>query len=83
MIEILILSTPNCSSCKKARAMLEGMQKEIPMHIGERDVLAHPELLQRYPMMAAPGIVINGKLEFIGVPDEKKLREKLLNAKEG
>jgi len=28
--------------------------------------------------MSAPGIVINGKLEFTGVPSEKKLREKVL-----
>lgn len=82
MITVLVLSTSNCSSCKKAKTMLERMQKDIRMNIEEYDIMAHPGLLQKYPIMSMPGIVINGKLEFTGLPDEKKLREKLLNARE-
>jgi len=28
--------------------------------------------------MSAPGIVIDGKLEFTGLPSEKRLKEKLI-----
>jgi hypothetical protein len=37
----------------------------------------NPEMLQKYPIMTAPGVVINGKLEFMGVPKEKDLVEKV------
>ena len=35
-------------------------------------------LLQKYQIMTSPGIIIDGKLEFTGVPSEKKLKEKLV-----
>jgi hypothetical protein len=33
--------------------------------------------LEKYPIFTAPGIVINGKLEFTGIPKKEKLIEKL------
>lgn len=58
--------------------MLERIKKEnLKLKIRIVDITKKPEILKKYPIMSAPGIVINGKLEFIGVPDEKKLREKL------
>jgi glutaredoxin len=41
------------------------------------DVTKQPEILQKYPIMSAPGIVINDKLEFTGVPSREKLKERL------
>lgn len=37
------------------------------------DITANPGILQKYPIMSAPGVVINGKLEFVGVPKEEEL----------
>lgn len=41
------------------------------------DVTKAPQILQKYQIMAAPGVVINGKLEFVGVPKEKELPRSL------
>jgi len=41
------------------------------------DVTKNQKILQKYSIMAAPGIVIDGKLEFTGFPNEKELKRKL------
>jgi glutaredoxin len=41
------------------------------------DVTENPEYLEKYPIFTAPGIVIDGKLEFVGVPKKQELLEKL------
>ena len=73
MAKVQILTTPECSSCKKVEEMLDRMKVKYQVI----DVTKRPEILQKYPIMTAPGIVINGKLEFSGVPGEKELRKKL------
>ena len=41
------------------------------------DVTEKPEYLEKYPIFTAPGIVINEKLEFTGLPKKEKLIEKI------
>lgn len=43
----------------------------------EWDLLQHPELGPRYGVMAAPAIVINGRLEWSGVPQEQAFLKRL------
>ncbi len=43
----------------------------------DMDVDEKPEYLEKYPIYTAPGIVINEKLEFTGVPKKQELVEKL------
>ena len=77
--KVLILDTPGCASCKYAEELIDRIKKEgnIKIDVEVKDITKHPELLQKYPIMSAPGIVIDGKLEFTGRPSEKKLREAL------
>ncbi len=54
------------------------LQGEFPdLSIEKVDMLEHPEVSAEYRIYSAPGIVINGKLEFVGAPKEQQLREKL------
>jgi len=73
MAKVQILTTPSCSSCVAVEKMLDRMGVEYELI----DVTEHPEILQKYPIMTAPGIVIDGKLEFVGVPREQELARKL------
>ena len=41
------------------------------------EITKNPKILQKYQVMTAPGIVINGKLEFTGIPKEEELWKKL------
>lgn len=73
MARIQILTTPSCSSCKKVENMLDEMKVKYTVI----DVTEKLELVKKYHFMTAPGIVINGKLEFSGVPSKKALAAKI------
>ncbi|HLD80658.1 MAG TPA: thioredoxin family protein [archaeon] len=73
MPKVLVLTTPGCTGC----AVVEKMLDELKVRYEVVDVTKNPELLQKHPIMTAPGIVINGKLEFWGVPSREDLKRKL------
>lgn len=73
MVSVQILTTPGCTSCSRVEKMLD----ELGVKYRVIDVTKKPELVQKYNFMTAPGVVINGKLEFSGVPSKKALAQKL------
>lgn len=77
--EVMILKTQGCISCAQASRIVNKIKEEekLRFKVKEIDVLQNPEILQKYPILSSPGIVIDGKLEFAGMPSEKKLRERL------
>ena len=78
MIDILFITVPGCAQCAKAKAVIEKVQPDFPdMRVTYLDVTEHPEILEKYRIMSAPGIVVNGKLEYTGGLDEKAFRELL------
>lgn len=79
--KVQILDTPGCPSCIQAEKIIKRIKEEnhLDFEIEVIDVTKNPEILQKYQIMAAPGIVIDGKLEFTGMPSEKKLIEKLMD----
>ncbi len=72
-MKVEILTTPDCANCSVVEKMLDEMK--IPYEV--IDVTEKSEYLKKYPIYTAPGIVINGKLEFTGIPKKEKLIEKL------
>lgn len=73
MVKVQILTTPYCSSCEAVEKMLDKMGVKYELI----DITRTPEILQKYPIMAAPGVVIDYKLEFVGVPKEQELAKKI------
>jgi len=71
--KIEILTTPSCGNCKVVEKMLDEMN--IPYDV--IDVTEKPEYLEKYPIFTAPGVVIDDKLEFTGIPKKHELLEKL------
>jgi len=47
------------------------------LEVQEWNLVEHPELGPRYGVMATPAIVVNGRLEFRGVPKEQAFFERL------
>jgi glutaredoxin len=72
-MKVEILTTPGCTNCSVVEKMLDEMK--VPYDV--IDVTEKPEYLEKYPIYTAPGVVIDGKLEFTGVPKKEKLVEKL------
>ena len=70
---IEILTTPLCGNCKVVETMMDEMK--IPYEV--IDVTEKPEYLEKYPIFTAPGIVIDNKLEFTGIPKKQELLKKL------
>lgn len=68
-LKIEVLTTPDCSSCSRLESMLD----EIGVHYETIDVTQKPEYLERYPIFTAPGLVINDKLVFTGIPKKEEL----------
>ena len=72
-MKVEILITPACSNCN----IVEKMFDELGVLYTTIDVTEKPEYLQKYPIFTAPGIIIDDKLEFIGIPTKKELIKKL------
>lgn len=72
-MKIEVLATPGCQNCAKAERMMDEMKVKYRVI----DITKNPGILKKYPIMSTPGIVINGKLAFTGVPSKEKLKEKL------
>jgi len=73
MTKVQILTTPDCGNCSVVERMLDEMN--VPYEV--IDVTERPEYLQKYPIFTAPGVVIDGKLEFTGVPKKQELEKRL------
>lgn len=72
-MKIEILTTPACFNCSIVEKILDDMGIQYNII----DVTEKPEYLQKYPIFTAPGIVIDDKLEFVGVPSKKELINRL------
>jgi len=71
--KIEILTTPSCGNCKVVEEMLDEMDVSYQII----DVTEKPEYLEKYPIFTAPGVVIDDKLEFTGIPKRQELLERL------
>jgi glutaredoxin len=72
-MKIQVLTTPGCSNCN----VLEKMLEELGVKYDLIDVTEKPEYLQKYLIFTAPGLVINEKLEFTGIPKLDELEKKI------
>lgn len=72
-MKIEVLTTPDCSNCNVVEKFLDDLGFEYSVI----DVTERPDYLEKYPIFTAPGIVIDGKLEFVGVPKKEELAKKL------
>ncbi len=68
---IEVLTTPDCSNCK----ILEKMLDELNTKYDLVDVTEKTEYLEKYPIFTAPGLVVDGTLEFTGIPKKDRLKE--------
>lgn len=81
-LDVLVLRASDCRHCGQVVGILERLKaEEFPdLQVSEASIVDHPELLDRFPIVASPGIVVNGKLVASGLVSEKKLRQRLLDA---
>lgn len=81
---IEVLTAHGCGKCAKAGELIRSIirnQKNVEFR--EIDITKQPEILQKYQIFSTPGIVMNGKLEFRGLPKEKELKAKIASYLKG
>jgi glutaredoxin len=78
MTEVEFITMPGCVQCAKAKAVIEKVKPDFSdMRVTYLDATEHPELIEKYKIMSAPGIIIDGDLAFTGGVSEAALRERL------
>lgn len=70
-MKVEILTTPDCSNCK----VLEKMLDDLGVSYDLIDVTTQPDYLEKFPIFMAPGLVIDEKLEFTGIPKINDLKK--------
>ena len=70
-MKVEILTTPGCVNCK----ILEKMLDKLGLSYDLIDVTEKSEYLKKYPIFTAPGLVVDGKLKFTGIPKFEELKK--------
>jgi glutaredoxin len=66
-----------------ALRLIEDAKREMPdLELKEVDITQHPAVAVRHGVMSTPAIVINGRLEFLGVPRGDALLDRLRAVRE-
>ena len=70
-MKVQVLTAPGCSNCVVLEKILDtlGVSYELV------DVTKNPSYLKKYPIFTAPGLVIDKKLEFTGIPKIDDLKK--------
>lgn len=80
MIKLQIITSPGCKCCEDIKNYIKDVQNDFPelqVDILSMTTPLGQELVQKYNILSAPGIIINEKLEFSGETKEEDLRKKL------
>ena len=78
LIEVFV-APDGCPACGKAQRMLHQIVPEYPdVELREIHILDAPERVVEYGVFSTPFIVMDGHVEFVGVPREQELRERIV-----
>jgi glutaredoxin len=77
LIEIFV-APEGCPSCGKAQRLVKQIAPDYPgVEVREIHILDAPDRVVEYGVFSTPFIVIDGNVEFVGVPKESELRQRL------
>ena len=77
LIEIFV-APEGCPSCGRAQRLVKQIAPDYPgVEVREIHILDAPDRVVEYGVFSTPFIVIDGKVEFVGVPKETDLRDRL------
>lgn len=83
-MKLQFLTTPGCHSCAEVKKIIDEIKPNFPeLEVEEIDMTTPQaqEMVQKYGIMASPGIIIEGELFSTGGVNREKLIEKLKSLK--
>ena len=79
-MKVELLTAPACTHCAEVKKILEEIKPDFPSLEVEEVEMTTPkgqEMIQKYQIMASPGIVINGELFATGGASKEQLVDAL------
>ncbi len=79
MIEVLVLSQPDCHYCEHADAVLARVERDYPLAVRHLSLDSDQgqDLAARHGVLFAPGILLDGTMFSYGRVSERRLRRHL------
>ncbi|MEE8199519.1 MAG: hypothetical protein V3R48_07410 [Thermoplasmata archaeon] len=77
-MELVYLKSPTGQQHERAQAVLARVREEMPdLEYREVDPRKDPEYASQFPITYAPGLIIDGVIEYVGIPRERMLLDRL------
>lgn len=79
VIEVTVLTQPDCAFCDHAAAVLDRVGADYPLTVRHIELASEQgaELAARHGVLFAPGILIDGQVFSFGRLSERRLRREL------
>ena len=77
-IKLEVFSSPGCSKCAHAKALLRKVAMEFGSNVvewREVNILKELDYSIKLGVLSTPAIAVNGELVFSGLPSQGKLRD--------
>lgn len=77
MVKVILLYTQRCPHCPAAKELWRKLKEKYDFEYEEIDAMTNTgrELAMKHRILGVPTTIINGKVAFVGVPDESKAEE--------
>ena len=84
MTEVVFLTSNQAQQAERVRSISERLKHRFPdLTVRIVDATAHPELLAKHKLRYGPGVIVDGQLEYVGVPRFSMLVDRVLQIREG
>ncbi len=77
-MELVYLKSPTGQQHARAQAVLARVRERMPeLEYREVDPRKDPDYASQFPISHAPGLIVDGRIEYVGIPRERMLLDRL------
>lgn len=75
MVKVQLVYTKQCVYCPSAKSLFKDLKKQYKFDYEEIDAMSTEgqKLVAKYSIMSVPSIIVDGKLQWTGVPPKDKV----------
>ncbi len=83
MTEVVFVASNQAQQAERVRSISERLKQRLPdVTVKIVDGAAHPDVLAKYKLKFGPAVVVDGQLEYVGVPRFSMLVDRILQVRE-
>ncbi|MFQ5919254.1 MAG: hypothetical protein ACE5I4_04320 [Thermoplasmata archaeon] len=77
-MELVYLKSPTGQQHDRAQMVLTRVREKMPdLEYREVDPRKDPDYASQFPISHAPGLIVDGRIEYVGIPRERMLLDRL------